>query len=291
MLKIYTVGEYWKKKFGKKVYRISIDGGFTCPTRDGTKGYGGCYFCDEEGSGARRTQPIIGIEKQMEMGIEKLKKRGINCFIPYFQAYTSTYAPVDVLKKKYFAALSYPNVVGISISTRPDCVNEENVNLLNKIASQYYTIVELGIQSVHQHSLDAAGRKHTVRDSEEAVQLLKRSGKIEVVAHVILGLPGETERDMIETAQVLSRWGINGMKLHHLYIVKGTFFAKEYQRGHIRVYEKCEDYAKVAKEFIRNLSDNIIIHRFSGYANGDRLLAPEWTSDRHIARSLIFGNF
>jgi radical SAM protein (TIGR01212 family) len=287
MINICTVGQYWKEKFGGKVYRIGIDGGFTCPTRDGTKGRGGCYFCDEEGSRPHYIKPSEEIEKQIEAGICRLKKRGINKFISYFQSYTSTYAEVDVLRKKYTMALSHPDVVGISISTRPDCIDKESVSLLNEIANEYYTIVELGIQSVHQKSLDFAGRKHTVQDSNDAVKMLKQSGEIEVVAHVILGLPGETENDMIETAKVISNWGVDGVKLHHLYIVGGTPFSKLFSNGRIKVYEKCEDYAKMAREFIRNLSDNIIIHRFSGYANGKRLIAPKWTSNRHIARNLI----
>jgi len=291
MLNICTVGQYWKEKFGEKVYRVGIDGGFTCPTRDGTKGRGGCYFCDEEGSRAQYIKPCDGIEKQIEAGICKLKKRGINSFISYFQSYTSTYAPVDVLKEKYSLVLSHPDVVGISVSTRPDCINKENVNLLNEIADEHYTIVELGIQSVHQKSLDITGRKHTVRDSQEAIKMLKQSGRIEVVAHVILGLPGETETEMVETARVLSNWGVNGVKLHHLYIVEGTPFSKLFLNGDINVYENSEEYAEVARNFISNLSDNIIIHRFSGYADGKRLIAPEWTRDRHIARNLILEMF
>ncbi|MBN1695236.1 TIGR01212 family radical SAM protein [candidate division WOR-3 bacterium] len=291
MLNICTVGEYWKEKFGEKVYRVGIDGGFTCPTRDGTKGTGGCYFCDEKGSRGVYIMSSDGIEKQIEAGICKLKKRGINKFVSYFQSYTGTYAPVDVLRKKYYTALLHPDVVGISVSTRPDCINKESIGLLNEIAKEYYTIVELGIQSVHQKSLDLAGRKHTVRDSKEAVGMLKKSRKIEVVAHVILGLPGETEDDMIETARVLSKWGVNGVKLHHLYIVEGTPFSKRFLKGDIKVYENPEDYAGIAKEFISNLSDSIIIHRFSGYANGERLIAPEWTRDRHIARDLILEMF
>ena len=291
MLNICTVGQYWKEKFGEKVYRVGIDGGFTCPTRDGTKGVGGCYFCDEEGSRESYIKSSDGIENQIEAGICKLKKRGINRFISYFQSYTSTYAPVDVLKEKYSLAFSHPDVVGISVSTRPDCINKENINLLNKIADEHYTIVELGIQSVHQKSLDLAGRKHTVQDSKEAVDMLKKGGKIEVVAHVILGLPGETESDMIETAKVLSSWGIHGVKLHHLYIVEGTPFSNKFLNGDIKVYENPEDYAEVAREFISNLSDNIIIHRFAGYASTKRLIAPEWTRDRHIARNIILEMF
>lgn len=291
MFNICTVGQYWKEKFGKKVYRVSIDGGFTCPTRDGTKGRGGCYFCDEEGSRARHIKPSDSIERQIETGISKLKKKGIDSFISYFQSYTSTYAAVDVLRKKYYTALSHPDVVGISVSTRPDCINKKNVSLLNEIASGHYTIVELGIQSVHQKTLDIIGRKHTVQDSERATRMLKQSGKIEVVAHVILGLPGETESDMVETAKVISKWGVDGVKLHHLYIVEGTPFSELFANKHIKVYENPEDYAKIAKKFINNLSDNTIIHRFSGYANGNRLIAPEWTRDRHVARKLILEMF
>lgn len=291
MVNICTVGQYWKERFGKKVYRVGIDGGFTCPTRDGTKGRGGCYFCDEEGSRASHIRLSDGIEKQIESGICRLKKKGINSFISYFQSYTSTYASVDILREKYIIALSNPDVVGISVSTRPDCINKENVNLLNEIAEEHYTIVELGVQSVHQKSLDLAGRKHTVSDSEEAVKMLKQSGKIEVVAHVILGLPGETDDDMLETARVLSKWKVDGVKLHHLYIVKGTPFSQLFSNKDIKVYKNPEDYAEIAKKFIRNLSDNIIIHRFSGYANSDRLIAPEWTRDRHVARNLILEMF
>lgn len=290
MYNICTVGQYWKEKFGKKVYRVGIDGGFTCPTRDGTKGRGGCNFCDEEGSRARHIKPSDGIEKQIEVGISELKKKGIDNFISYFQSYTSTYAPVDILREKYYSALFHPDVVGISVSTRPDCINEKNVSLLNEIANKYYTIVELGIQSVHQKSLDIMGRMHTVRESEEAVKMLKESGQIEVVAHVILGLPGETENDMTQTAKDISKWGVDGVKLHHLYIVEGTPFSELFANKQIKVYENPEDYAEIAKKFINNLSDNIIIHRFSGYSNGNKLIAPGWTRDRHIARNLILGN-
>jgi radical SAM protein (TIGR01212 family) len=290
MLNICTVGQYWKEKFGEKVYRVSIDGGFTCPTRDGTKSLGGCYFCDEEGSRARFVDPSNCIEKQVENCIHRLKKRGINKFIAYFQSYTGTYAAVDILREKYAKALVHPDIVGISISTRPDCINEENVTLLNEIAMKKYTLVELGIQSVHQRSLDIVGRKHTVKDSRKAVGMLKEKGNIEVVAHVILGLPGESKEDMIETARVISSWGIDGVKLHHLYIVKNTPFFKEFQNGNIKVFEKVEDYVEIAKEFMQNLSGNIVIHRFSGYANSKRLVAPLWTSNRSIARKFILGN-
>ncbi len=287
MLNICTVGQYWKEKFGEKVYRISIDGGFTCPTRDGTKGRGGCYFCDEEGSRTKFCKSQDSIDSQIKEGISRLRKKGINSYIAYFQSYTGTYAPVDILREKYMKALCYPNVVGLSVSTRPDCINDENVRLLNEIADKNYTIVELGIQSAHQVSLDILGRKHTVEDSERAVRMLKKTKKIEVVAHIILGLPKESIEDMVNTARIISEWGIDGVKLHHLYIVENTPFSEDFRNGNIKVFKKCEDYAEVAKEFIKNLSGKIVIHRFSGFAKGERLIEPKWTSNRHITRDLI----
>jgi uncharacterized protein len=287
MFNYRTVGQYWKEKFGSKVYRISLDGGFTCPTRDGNKGFEGCYFCDEEGSRIHNSESPDNIGVQIEKGISRLKRKGIDKFIAYFQSYTGTYAPVDILRKKYFSVFNYDGIVGISVSTRPDCVNEENVSLLYEIAEKHYTIVELGIQSVHQNSLDFAGRKHTVSDSKRAVKMLKQKLGIEIVAHVILGLPGESKDDMIDTAKIISEWGIDGIKLHHLYIVENTPFAREFRNGNIKVFERCEDYAEIAMEFLDNLNEDVIVHRFAGYADRDRLIAPQWTSNRHIARNLI----
>ncbi|MEO0293888.1 MAG: TIGR01212 family radical SAM protein [candidate division WOR-3 bacterium] len=285
-----TVGKYWKEKFGEKVYRVCIDGGFTCPTRDGTKGIGGCYFCDEESSRAKYIEPEDSIERQLEKGILRLKEKGVKKFIAYFQSYTNTYAKVDVLREKYFKALNHPEVVGISISTRPDCIDEEIVKLLDEISKRYYTIVELGIQSMHDKTLEFIGRKHTSMDSIRALKLLKRCENLEIVAHVILGLPGETKEDMMETGRILSKLGIDGLKLHHLYIVKGTPFFEEFKKGNIKVFERPEDYAKVAKDFLSNFSKDIVIHRFAGYSSSFRLVAPSWTSERSIAKKLIIGN-
>ena len=282
-----TVGQYWIEKFGEKVYRISIDAGFTCPTRDGTKGYKGCYICDEQGSVIHGNESPDNISLQIKEGISRLKKKGINKFIAYFQSYTGTYAPVDVLREKYLSVFKHEGVVGISVSTRPDCINEENANLLYGIAEKHYTIVELGIQSIHQRSLDFLGRKHTILDNKKAIEILKQKEGIEVVAHIILGLPGESKRDMLETARTISEWEIDGVKLHHLYIVENTPFALEFRKGNIKVFEKCEDYAEIAMEFLDNLNENIVIHRFAGYADRDRLIGPQWTSNRHIARNLI----
>lgn len=289
MLSQKTVGEYWKEKFGEKVYRISIDAGFTCPTRDGTKGRNGCIFCDERGSRPHSVEPSLSVSEQLETGIKKLKKRGINRFIAYFQAYTNTYAPVSTLKKKYYEALKTPEIVGISISTRPDCIDEENLDLIEEIGKDYYTIIELGIQSVHEDSLDRIGRMHTVEDSREAIKMIHERRNIEIVAHLIIGLPGENEDDIIETADTIKDWGIDGVKLHHLYVVKGTVLEKEYKEGKVKVFEDPAGYATIAKKVLEHLSPSTIIHRFQGYAPKEELVAPKWTSNRFIARNIILG--
>ncbi len=284
-----TVGEYWKSKFGEKVYRISIDAGFTCPTRDGTKGKNGCIFCDEKGNRPHYVEPSLTVSEQVKAGIERLKKRGISKFIAYFQAYTNTYAPTSILRKKYYEALKFPEVVGISISTRPDCINEENLDLIEEIAKDYYTIIELGVQSVHQKSLDRVSRSHSVEDSREAIKMIKERGNIEIVAHLIIGLPGEDEDAIIETADTIREWDVDGVKLHHLYVVKGTVLEKEYREGKIKVFENPKEYARIARKVIEHLSPSIIIHRFQGYAPKEELIAPDWTSNRFIARQLILG--
>jgi radical SAM protein (TIGR01212 family) len=289
MLSCKTVGEYWKEKFGRKVYRTSIDAGFTCPNRDGTKGRQPCIFCDERGSRPHYVEPSLSVRKQVKKSIKALKKRGINLFIAYFQAFTNTYAPVSFLREKYYEALNFPEIVGISISTRPDCITHENLDLIAEIAKDYYTIIELGIQSVHQKSLDRVGRKHTVEDSQRAVKMIKKRENIELVAHLIIGLPGENEEDIIETADTITKWGIDGVKLHHLYVVKGTVLEGEYKKGEIKVFEDPFEYATIATKVIQHLSPSIIIHRFSGYAPKEELVAPLWTSNRHIARQLILG--
>jgi radical SAM protein (TIGR01212 family) len=290
MLSPITIGEYWKKKFKEKVYRISIDGGFSCPTRDGSKGKLGCIFCDEHGSRPHYVEPFLSVSEQVKSGIDRLKKQGINKFIAYFQAYTNTYAPVATLKSKYYEALVFPEVVGISISTRPDCINNENLELIYEISREYYTIIELGIQSIHQKSLDRVGRMHTVEDSHRATRMIHERGNIEIVAHIIIGLPGEDESDIIKTADALREWGIDGVKLHHLYVVKGTILEKEYKEGKVKVFEDPGEYAKIARKFIEHLSPTTIIHRFQGYSPKEYLVAPKWTSNRFIARQLILGD-
>lgn len=284
-----TVGKYWKERFGEKVYRISIDAGFTCPNRDGSKGRSGCTFCDERGARPHYVEPYLSVEEQIKKGKKRLKKRGINKFIAYFQAYTNTYAPLNVLEQLYLNALSMNDIVGVSLSTRPDCINPEILNLIEEVTEDKYTVIELGVQTVHQKSLDRVNRCHSVENSRNAVEMINQRDNIELVEHIILGLPGETENDMIETAETISEWGLDGIKLHHLYVVKDTHLAEQYKNGEVKVFETPEEYTEIASRFIQHLPYDIIIHRFSGYSPKEYLIAPSWTSNRHIARNLILG--
>ncbi len=280
MQRYRSLSSYLKEKFGEKVYRVSIDAGFTCPNRDGTLAYGGCIFCDEAGSRARYVKPQLPIREQLIKGMDFIGRRfGARKFIAYFQAYSNTYAPIEKLREIYSIPLEFPEVVGISISTRPDLVSEDVLTLLDELSDKVHVWLEIGVQSFHYRSLVKVRRFHGVAESIDAI-LRAQKHRVEVVTHVILGLPGETVREMIETARILSALGVNGVKMHHLYVVKNTDLAKLYENGKVKVFDTPEDYAKVAALFIAHLSPEIVIHRLAGRAPADMLIAPEWTSNK-----------
>ncbi len=280
MQRYRSLSSYLKEKFGEKVYRVSIDAGFTCPNRDGTLAYGGCIFCDEAGSRARYVEPQLPIREQLVKGMDFIGRRfGARKFIAYFQAYSNTYAPIEKLREIYSIPLEFPEVVGISISTRPDLVSEDVLTLLDELSDKVHVWLEIGVQSFHYRSLVKVRRFHGVAESIDAI-LRAQKHRVEVVTHVILGLPGETVREMIETARILSALGVNGVKMHHLYVVKNTDLAKLYENGKVKVFDTPEDYAKVAALFIAHLSPKIVIHRLAGRAPADMLIAPEWTSNK-----------
>ena len=280
MQRYRSLSSYLKEKFGEKVYRVSIDAGFTCPNRDGTLAHGGCIFCDEAGSRARYVEPQLPIREQLIKGMDFIGHRfGARKFIAYFQAYSNTYAPIEKLREIYSIPLEFPEVVGISISTRPDLVSEDVLTLLDELSDKVHVWLEIGVQSFHYRSLVKVRRFHGVAESIDAI-LRAQKHRVEVVTHVILGLPGETVREMIETARILSALGVNGVKMHHLYVVKNTDLAKLYENGKVKVFDTPEDYVKVAALFIAHLSPEIVIHRLAGRAPADMLIAPEWTSNK-----------
>ncbi len=276
-----SFNEHLKKLFGEKVYRVAIDAGFTCPNRDGLLATGGCIYCDEVGSRASYVEPEIPITEQLKMGMELLGNRyKVQKFIAYFQSFSNTYAPLEKLRNLYEEALSVEGVVGLSISTRPDLLPDEILDLISEISKKTYLWLEIGVQSMHFRTLKKIKRFHGVAEIIDAVLRAKKRG-IRVLAHVILGLPGETETEMLETARAISALGIDGVKMHHLYVVEGTELAKIYRMGKLKVYETPEEYAKIAVKFLENLSPRIIVHRLAGKAEKG-LIAPKWTSNKFL---------
>ena len=270
---------YLKNKYGCKVYRIGLDAGFSCPNRDGTKGYNGCIYCNDNGSRSNYTDPLDDIRQQLISRIDYLKKnKSAAKFIAYFQAFTNTYASVDTLKKTYDQILGLDEVVGLSIGTRPDAVDHDKLRFISSYMDRYDIWIELGLQSSHNRTLENINRGHTFEDFTDAFRDAKKFN-IPVCAHVILGLPGETKEDMLETARRLSGLKVDAVKIHLLHILKGAPLEKLYNEGKIRVMERGE-YTELVCDFLENLSSGIIIQRLTG--QGDRLnhVAPEWALDK-----------
>ncbi|MGM0466956.1 MAG: TIGR01212 family radical SAM protein [Acidobacteriota bacterium] len=267
-----------KKTFGCRVYKISLDAGLSCPNRDGTLSTKGCIFCDPSGGSGRKSQPV-SISEQISLGMEGLKKRyKADKFIAYFQTFTNTYGPLDKLKKLYQEAVQHPDVIGISIATRPDCLNKNILDLIEDYSKNYYTWIELGVQSIHKKSLEYMNRGHGLFDTVDAILSLKNRG-INVCGHFILGLPGEDLEDMAETAGVMSRLGIQAAKLHMLYVAKGAPLAEEYEKEKISLLTK-KQYVQAAVHFLEHLSPAVIIQRLVSEAHPDLLIAPEWLKNK-----------
>ena len=270
---------YLKARHGCKVYRIGLDAGFSCPNRDGTKGNNGCIYCNDKGSRSSYTNPTNDIRQQLASRIDYLKKkRSATKFIAYFQAFTNTYAPADILKRTYDQILGFDEIVGLSIGTRPDAVDADKLKLISSYMDKYDVWIELGLQSVHNKTLENINRGHTFEDFLKAFKDSKEFN-IPVCAHVILGLPGETKEEMLETARTLSRLKIDAVKIHLLHILKGSALEKLYSEGKVPVMGQRE-YVELACDFLENLSSGMIIQRLTG--EGDRFnhVAPEWAIDK-----------
>jgi radical SAM protein (TIGR01212 family) len=264
-----------KELFGQKVYKVTLDAGFSCPNRDGKISKIGCIFCDDSGSFSQAHDNLMPIKDQLETGIETLSNRfGAKKFISYFQAYSNTYAPVKVLENTYTQALGHKDVVGLSIGTRPDCVDKDKIALISDIAQDYYTWVEYGLQSIHDKTLDFINRGHHAREFYDAVEMTQGKN-IKICAHVIIGLPGETKEDILETAKTLTRLGIDGVKIHLLCILKGTPMEKMYTEGKIRMFEE-DEYIETVCDFLEVLPPEMTIHRLAGNGLKKILVAPRW---------------
>ncbi len=275
----HTLDYELKKYFGEKTIKLSINGGFTCPNRDGTLSKNGCIFCSEKGSGDFAGNVDSSINKQIADQIILLSKKWkSSTYIAYFQSYTNTYDTVQNLKKKYFEALSVKNVKGIAIATRPDCINEDIVKLLSQINEKTYLWVELGLQTIHENTAKLIRRGYELQVFNEAVKLLNKYN-IKVVIHLILGLPGETRNDILESVKYISTKKIWGVKLHLLHILKNTDLEKFYYQTNFKILSQ-EEYVNLVCDCLELLPENIVIHRVTGDGKRSELIAPKWSLNK-----------
>lgn len=264
---------YLKEKFGERTLKICIDGGFTCPNRDGKCGIGGCIFCSERGSGEHISN-LLTISEQVKKHLSSYRGERANKFIAYFQNFTNTYDTLENLKAKYDSALIDNRIVGISIATRPDCINPEIVKLLKSYTDKYYVSVELGLQTSNDDTAKSINRGYLSKDFTKAVEMLKNNN-IDVITHIMIGLPNETFDDLKETVKFINKHNIQGLKIHSTYVVKNTKLEELYKNG-TYIPVSLEYYLNSLTYVITHISPNIIIHRISGDAPKDLLVAPSW---------------
>ena len=265
---------FLKNKFGAKVYKITLDAGFSCPNRDGTISTGGCIFCDEGGSFSQAHSNLLSVEEQVRIGAETLTNRfKAQKFMSYFQAYSNTYKPVNELEKIYTASLNHPDVVGLSIGTRPDCVDEEKLKLISSFTPDYYTWVEYGLQSVHNKTLKRINRGHDYDTFLRAYEKTKEYG-INVCVHVIFGL-WESHEEIMQTAQTLASLGIDGVKIHMLVVLEDTKLAQMYNNGEVTLMGE-DEYITTVCDFLEYMPTHTTIHRLAGNGLKKELIQPRW---------------
>ncbi|MCX5781986.1 MAG: TIGR01212 family radical SAM protein [Elusimicrobia bacterium] len=292
----YKFSDYFKKQgFGTKVYKVTVDAGFSCPNIDGTISDKGCIFCNNKSFSAATRQKEISIENQIEQGIKALNKRyKADKFIVYFQAFTNTYGPIERLKETYEKIKQFNNVIGISIGTRPDCVDENIIKLIGSYADNYEVWIEYGLQSVNNETLRNINRGHSFEDFIKALDLTRKNKKIKICAHVIIGLPGEKKKDLINTAKEVGRLKLEGIKIHPLHVVKETELEKLYNDGTFKPLG-LKEYVDLASNFLEYLWPETVVQRITADCPRDLLIAPEWINNktlvlREIDKTLIEKN-
>lgn len=283
----YPLNLYFQQKFGARTQKISLDGGFTCPNVDGTVALGGCTFCDNKAFSPSRRVRRDAIQQQIERGIEGLRRRyKTERFIAYFQPATNTYGPLDKLRILWDTALEDERIVGLIIGTRPDCIPEEVLDLVDEFAERTYVSLELGVQTIHDSSLDWMNRGHHHDAAVEAMQRVA-TRKFDVSLHIMLGLPGETREMMLATAEQVAIWNPAGVKIHNLYAVERTELADQVRSGEVRMME-LEEYVDVLADFLELLPPEMVIERISGDAPPSNLVAPQWCLQKgSIKQTLI----
>jgi len=277
---------YLRSIFVCRVQKITIDAGLSCPNRDGSISTGGCIYCNPRGSGTGAHAKGYSVTDQILTGKKALSRRyKAKKFIAYFQSFSNTYAPVNILKKLYEEALSIDDIVGLSIGTRPDCVDEQILNLLEGYTKNHLIWIEYGLQSVHDKSLVLINRGHDFQCFMDAVDATLNRG-IKICAHVILGLPGEKRSHMLETATTIAKMGLDGIKIHLLYVVKGTKLEKLYQQGTYRCLEQ-QEYVDLVCDFLERIPKDMVIQRLTGDPHPEELIAPQWSIKKAQTLSLI----
>lgn len=286
----YSLDYYLKETFGEKVYKLSLNAGMTCPNRDGTLGYKGCIFCSEGGSGDFAASRTLSITEQIEAAKERIRhKHSGNQYIAYFQAYTNTYAPVSYLSRIYREAITHPEITALSIATRPDCLENDVLELLEKLNCIKPVWIELGLQTIHPKSASFIRRGYELLCFENAVAELKKRN-ITVIVHTILGLPTETAADMLETISYLSAVPIDGIKLQLLHILKETDLADYFMKTNFSVFT-LEEYVDLLISCIELLPPHIVIHRLTGDGPKDLLIAPMWSKNKRMVLNTIHKEF
>lgn len=282
-----------KKQFGRKIYKVSLDGGMTCPNRDGTLGTGGCIFCSHGGSGdfAEAFGGYEDVWQQIERGKERVvKKAGPGAgYIAYFQSYTNTYAPAEYLETLFDKAISHPDIAALSIGTRPDCLPDEVIEVLKRLNAKKPVWVELGLQTIHEKTAELIHRGYELSCFEQALKKLKNAG-LTVIVHVILGLPGETREDMIKTVKYLGNAGIDGIKLQLLHVLKGTKLEQMYREEPFPVWSM-EEYIDLVIDCIALLPPEMVIHRISGDGPKNLLVAPLWSGNKRLLLNTMAKRF
>ena len=275
-----------RERFGEKVYKVTLNGGMSCPNRDGKLGTRGCIFCSAGGSGDFAADSSLSITEQIDRQISILSaKRPIHKYIAYFQAFTNTYAPVEYLEKIFTEALAHPGIAALSIGTRPDCLGKDVIALLSRLNRQKPVWVELGLQTIHEKTAAYIRRGYPLSCFEDAVRRL-RSEDIEVIVHTILGLPGESTQDILNTMKYLNHQDIQGIKLQLLHVLRGTDLASDYEKGRFRTYER-DEYIFLVISCLEHLRPDMVIHRITGDGPKDLLIAPLWASRKREVLNLL----
>lgn len=287
----FPFSDYLRGRFGCKVHKVSLHGGFTCPNRDGRCGVGGCTYCVNESFNPQAGRPVQPVAAQMSGGMEYMRRRyKAKKFIAYFQAFTNTYDTVEHLRERFDAAVGFAEVVGLAIGTRPDCVPDEVLDLVESYSERLEVWLEYGLQTAHDRTLRRVNRGHDFAAFLDAAERTRKR-RIKICVHVILGLPGETHADMMATARALQPLGVDGLKLHHLYIARGTAMAKEYAAGGIKLFS-AEEYVRVACDFLERIPPDVIMQRLVGdTTSADVLLAPCWEQPKAMVLNKISEEF